>query len=278
MVSKMKWAAPTTYEAINVLSENGYDGVEWMLGYHFKSPSELRELVKKTRSKDLQVSNIMCWQDLVTNDRKVRKLRVSTLCKYISEAAALNIPILNVFTGPIGWVPEHEKVGRDISEQKAWNSVIESFSEIVGTAEKNQVVMTVEAVFGMLVHDYYSMKEFLSHFDSDFLAVNLDPSHLALYGNDPAWALSRFGQKVKHIHVKDVFGKPGVLGEDFYFPFLGEGVVDWKSFFRELRQIDYSGFLSLEFENEHYLNNVCDGDWRIAAKRSLTHLEHLLNS
>jgi sugar phosphate isomerase/epimerase len=127
------------------------------------------------------------------------------------------------------------------------------------------VIVTVEPVFGMLVHDYYTVRELLGYFDSKHLGVNLDPSHFALYGNDVAWSVRRLGKRVKHVHVKDAFGRPGVFGETFYFPFLGEGVVDWRAFFAALREVDYQGFLSLEFENDSYFNNVCDGDWSVAA-------------
>jgi sugar phosphate isomerase/epimerase len=129
----------------------------------------------------------------------------------------------------------------------------------------------------MLVHDYYTIRELLDHFDSKNLAVNLDPSHLILYENDPAWALSRLGARVKHVHVKDAIGRAGALGETFVFPFLGEGAVDWKEFFKALRGVNYAGYLSLEFENETYLNNVCDGDWKVAARESRKRLFKLLS-
>lgn len=279
MISKMKWSAPATGEAIKVLEEEGFDGVEWMLGHHFNSVGELTALAEKTRRRrKLQVSNIMCWQDFVTKDGTSGKRRVAAIEKYIRAASALEIPILNVFTGPMTWNPDHEKIGRDISEERAWNAVKESFSSIVEAAEKNNVVITVEAVFGMLVHDYYTMRELLSYFNSENLAVNLDPSQLALYGNDPAWAITRLGTKVRHVHVKDAAGKAGVLGEDFNFPFLGEGIVQWEPFFNALRSIGYSGFLSLEFENDSYLNNVCDGDWQVAARESKKRLAKFLKA
>ena len=276
MKSKMVWAAPRTDHAIEVLLKNGYDGVEWMLDKHFTNVRELETLVEKTRKKGLQVSNIMCWQDLVTTDDKVRSGRVKLLQNYLVSAGNLSIPVLNLFTGPMTWKPVHLKIGRDISEGRAWSLVVDCFSKLVESAEKNNVVVTVEAVFGMLVHDYYTMKELLGHFDSKNLGVNLDPSHLALYENDIPWAVSRLGQKIKHVHVKDAVGKPGTLGEDFVFPFLGEGVVQWREFFEALHSSNYSGYLSLEFENDVYLNNICDGDWAVAAEQSKARLEKFL--
>ncbi len=278
MDSKLHWTSARPDEAIRVLSKEGYDAVEWMLGYHFNSPEGLGEIVQKSREVNLDVSNIMCWQDLVTSSESERKKRIETLKTFISAAGELSIPVMNVFTGPMSWAAAYERIGTDISEEQAWRVVLEAFSQIVEAAERNDVVVTVEAVFGMLVHDYYTMKELLEHFDSRNLAVNLDPSHLALYGNDPAWAVGRLGSRIKHVHVKDAIGRPGVLGESFAFPFLGEGMVDWYAFFAALQKVEYSGYLSLEFENDVYLNNVCNGDWKIAAKEAKVRLAKFLEA
>jgi sugar phosphate isomerase/epimerase len=276
MTSPGRWNAPRPEEAISVLRRAGYDGVEWMLDRHFRTVEELRELVARTRKGKLQVSNIMCWQDLVTTDRKSRERRTQTLKDMVACAGELDVPVMNVFTGPMTWNSEFAKIGKDISEGEAWKSVVGSLSEVVEVAEKSGVIVTVEPVFGMLVHDYYTVRELLGYFDSKYLGVNVDPSHFALYDNDIAWSVRRLGKRVKHVHVKDAFGKPGVFGETFYFPFLGEGVVDWRAFFAALRDVGYQGFLSLEFENDIYLNNVCDGDWSVAAVKLRERLDGFL--
>jgi sugar phosphate isomerase/epimerase len=265
MVSPAVWKAPGTSEAMSVLKEAGYDGVEWMLGQHFQDAAGLRKLVAETRRKGLDVSDAMCWQDFVTLDKDVRRKRVATQKEMIAATAASQVPIVNMFTGPMTWDPKALRLGKDISEGAAWSSVIDALSDLVEFAEKEGVTLTIEPVFGMVVHDYYTVRELLSYFKSDHIAVNLDPSHFVLYGNDPVWAVSRLGRRIRHVHVKDAFGKPGGFGETFSFPFLGEGLIDWKGFFRELMKTGYQGFLSLEFENDIYLRNVCDGDWRKAA-------------
>ena len=249
-----------------------------MLHYHFNSTSELKRLVDETRGNHLQISNIMCWEDLVTTNENSRTKSVTTLKQYLSAAHEMAIPVMNVFTGPMTWIQNSAKIGEDISEEVAWAIVTDAFSEIVETAEKNDIIVTVEAVFGMLVHDYYTMKEFLAYFDSKHLAVNLDPSHLALYGNDPSFAVRRLGKRIRHVHVKDSFGKPGALGKDFEFPILGEGMVDWQRFFTCLKEVDYDGYLSLEFENDTYLRNVCNGDWTKVAIESKKRLHAFLDS
>jgi sugar phosphate isomerase/epimerase len=276
MTATARWQSPATGEAIRVLKGAGYEGVEWMLGQHFKDASALKELVSRTRASGMAVSNIMCWQDLVTADPAVRGRRVSTLRAMAAAAGELGIPVMNVFTGPMTWNSVYEKVGRDITEGEAWRAVAGSLSSVLEAAEKAGVCVTVEPVFGMLVHDYYTLKELLGQVDSKYLGVNVDPSHFALYGNDVAWSVRQLGSRVRHVHVKDAFGTPVTFGETFNFPFLGEGMVDWPGFFEALKAIDYQGFLSLEFENDRYLNNVCGGDWSKAAVQLKQRAETLL--
>jgi len=276
MVATAQWRHVPVDEAIPVLKGAGYDGVEWMFGQHFSDARELKAITGRTRASGLAVSNIMCWQDLVTRDQEAREASVKTLRRMVAAAGELDIPVMNTFTGPMTWNPGAARIGKDISEGEAWKAVTESLSSVVETAEKAKVVVTIEPVFGMLVHDYYTLKELLGRLDSRYLGVNVDPSHFALYGNDTAWAVRMLGDKVRHVHVKDVFGRPGVFGETFTFPFLGEGIIDWPGFFGALKEIDYQGFLSLEFENDSYLNNVCDGDWAKAAVQLRERADKLL--
>jgi len=267
----------STDEAIDTLKQAGYDGVEWNLRLHVKTPANLKPLAEKTRRRNLEVCGLMASQDLVTKDDNLRKQRVDIIKKCIEAAKEASVAKVNVFTGPAEWAPDAAKIGQDITEGQAWTVVTDAFSDIVETAEKNSVTLTLEAAFGMLVHDYYTLQEFLRNFNSKQLAVTMDPSHLALYGNDPAWAVKRLGHKIKHVHMKDVIGKPGRLGESFTFPLLGDGIIDWKNFLNALREIDYDGFLSVEFEADNYLRSIWGGVWSKAAEASKRQLDQLTN-
>jgi sugar phosphate isomerase/epimerase len=266
-------------EAIDVLSRYGYAGVEWIGYLHFNTQDELKTLADLTRKNGLEVANIMCSSDLVVPDDTKRAERVKYTVDKIVAARYASIDKVNLFSGPAEWDPSAQKIGKDFKEGAAWKNLVESFTTIVDAAEKNDVTITFEAAFGMLVHDFYTLQEFLSYFNSKNLTVNMDPSHMILYGNDVGYAVRRLGKRIKHVHLKDAVGKPGIQNENFMFPMLGEGVTDWKDFFDALKEVGYDGFLSVEFEAENYLKNVWQGDWTKAAQASkeqldrITHLE-----
>lgn len=258
---------------VETLKELGYEGVEWTLA-HFnprtKTPSELQRLVEITRQAGLEVSEVVVQQDFVTRDEAVRRERIDLVKDCIRAAADTGVLALNLFTGPAPWDPHAPQLGRDLSEGQAWALVQSAFAEIVPLATEHKVYLAVEAVFGHTCREFYTLRFLLDAFPSPYLAVNMDPSHLALYGNDVAWAVEQLAGKIVHVHLKDVVGKPGGLpGETFQFPLLGEGIIDWGAFFGALDRIGYEGYCSVEFEAFRYAHLVLKDDPVKAAALSM---------
>ena len=83
---------------------------------------------------------------------------------------------------------------------------------------------------------------------TDNLGVNLDTANLILYGRaNPVDALDVFGRFVRNIHAKD--GKYPTNGHDLGEQTrLGEGKVDFRAFFKKLKELDYDSFVTIERE------------------------------
>lgn len=261
------------------LAETGYGGVEWTLAHfdpHRMSPKQLSDLVELTHSRGLQISDIVVQQDLVSLDESVRKDRIALVKECIKAGADCGIVIINLFSGPAPWDPTAPVLGKDIQQGEAWEMVWRAFDEFLPIAEQHNVTLAVEAVFEMLCRDYYTLLPLMNRYDSECLGVVMDPSHYALYRNDLRWAISQWGKRIKHVHLKDVIGVPGPIGDTFMFPLLGEGVIDWKSFSAALDEVGYEGWMSVEFESFNYYNSVLDGDPAAAAKLSMEAVKRLL--
>jgi len=261
------------------LSRIGYKGVGWTLA-HFnprqKSPEALENLIKETHNYEMEVGEIVVQQDFVSLDENVRRDRINLTKESIQAAGEAGAKVINVFTGPAPWDPKAPRIPRDLSQGEAWDIVLDAFEEILKVAEKYKVYIAVEGVFGHLCHDYYTTKPLIDHFDSEYLGINMDPSHGSLYGNDIPWVVKQWSDKIKHVHLKDAIGVPGENGRDFMFPLLGEGMIDWSAFFNALDEIGYKGFLSVEFESFKYYRVILEGDPVRAAELSMEQLKKLL--
>lgn len=194
------------------------------------------------------------------------RLRAAENMKNAARAAALfGVCIVNGFTGsPIWkylfyWRPDMAQVidqgYRFFAE--AWNPILDVFDEQgvqfalevhpteiafdIATAEKTLQAIARRKAFGF----------------------NYDPSHLGYQGVDYTRFIRKFGDRIYHCHMKDVYWSPqpaeaGVFGGhlDFgdsrrcwNFRSLGRGSINFEEIIRALNDMGYTGPLSVEWED-----------------------------
>ena len=71
-----------------------------------------------------------------------------------------------------------------------------------------------------------------------------DPAHYHVRGDSVLDAYLALGDKVKHMHAKDARGDR----ENFGFPPLGDGDVDFKGLIRAMVANGFDGYVSVEYE------------------------------
>jgi sugar phosphate isomerase/epimerase len=269
-------------KVVGTLFEQGYQAVSWPL-YWFdperKNDEDRKKLVKSTTDRGMVVSEWVVQIDYISRDFEVRRSRVNHTLDILRALACLEVRApVNLFTGPAPWDPTAPRLGKEISEGQAWNMLYSAFDQIIPEAEKLGLTLAIEPVFGHLVHEYYTLRELLHHYQSDHLCVNFDPSHGVLYGNDTPWVISQLGNKIVHVHIKDAVGKPGGLpGETFEFPLIGEGQVPWNEMFKALDEINYRGCLTVEFEAFKYYESILRNNPEAASQLSMDNIRQILS-
>ena len=139
----------------------------------------------------------------------------------------------------IGFVP-HD-VNSD--DYKGMVAAIQSFCDYLKANGQRQHLETGQEKAENLL-------EFLKTVDRDNIFINFDPANLILYGmGSPIESLKKVAQYVRSCHCKDALattGKPGVdWGTEVPF---GQGQVDAKLFIQTLKDIGYTGPLTIERE------------------------------
>jgi sugar phosphate isomerase/epimerase len=93
------------------------------------------------------------------------------------------------------------------------------------------------------------LMEFIAKVGSERLKINFDPANMILYGTgEPIEALRKVAPHVRSVHCKDATwsDKPGeTWGAEVP---LGKGDVDIKAYLTTLKEIGYSGALTIERE------------------------------
>ncbi|MHC4675572.1 MAG: sugar phosphate isomerase/epimerase family protein, partial [Planctomycetota bacterium] len=263
-------------KVVESLKKLGYEGIEWSTKHiDVNNPLPgLRELAGRTRDAGLEVSRISTLEDLVCPNDNERKKRIDRIIRVIEAAGECGISNVGVMPGPFAWRASAPKVGKNITESKAWDLVFEAYEAFGKAAKAAGVITSTEAVFGMIAHDFYTHKFMMDKLDSSVHKVNHDPSHGILYGNlDVGWVIRQWGDRIGHVHLKDAVGIPE-RGK-FLFPLLGEGMVNWGAFFKALDDIGYERFCSVEFESFSYYQKILKGDPEAAARISIENVKAL---
>lgn len=96
---------------------------------------------------------------------------------------------------------------------------------------------------------------------SDAVGLLVDTGHMTFAGGDPMALLKRWSSRVNHVHCKDI--RPAVLKDALNrdLPFLkavlnglftvpGDGSIDYYAVLKELKAMNYSGWIVVEAEQD----------------------------
>lgn len=127
-----------------------------------------------------------------------------------------------------------------------WNRLLDALRVILDTGDKLGVTLLLECASlpGCLVHNLALMQRLLAEPGLDSLQVLFDPAHYHVRGDSVDGAFRALASRIRHVHAKDAAG----WVEDFEFPPLGQGEIDFGQLFRTMAELDYPGYVALEYE------------------------------
>ena len=193
-------------------------------------------------------------------------------------AANLGVRVVNGFTGSAIWhlLYSFPPVSEETIQEgyadfaRRWHPILDAFDDA-------GVRFALEVHPTEMAFDSVTAQRALDALDGrDAFGFNYDPSHLAYQGVDCVDFIRRFGPRVHHVHMKDVWWSDvprasGVFGghlpfgdADRFWDFrsLGRGRVPFEEVIRALDRIGYDGPLSVEWEDsgmdrEHGAAEAC---------------------
>jgi sugar phosphate isomerase/epimerase len=124
-----------------------------------------------------------------------------------------------------------------------WEQYVEAIRECADYAQSIGVRYSLEPHPFRYGANTEGLVRLLEAVDSPALGVNFDPSHLFPVGDIPHVSLYRLAPQVMHCHFSDNDGETNVHWRP------GKGKIDWESVLRALKDTDFDGVISLEFED-----------------------------
>lgn len=215
-------------------------------------------------------ADLLVWEAMISADPSTRDKAVAENTAYIEKVAACGVR--NLF---FVMLPENEQLER----KENFEHMNASFAKLMPVLEANNARLVIEGWpgRGSLVCTPETYRAFFAAMDSPAAGVNYDPSHLIRMGIDPIRFLREFIDAVGHVHAKDTellderryelgtelpaaFAKdPGFGGTAWRYTIPGHGVFRWTTAFKILADAEYSGYVSIELEDENF-NGTTEGE------------------
>jgi inosose dehydratase len=173
----------------------------------------------------------------------------SQILKAVKIAAAIGVEHIVTSEGD-----PNTEFGHGLSEGEAIFSIAEKLHEPLRMAADYGVKILIEP-HGKYSDSVAHMEKILDRCNSEALGVNLDTGNLWLGGGDPIEMIEVFGEKIEHVHWKDlpeefVAQRGTIYGCGMSLIELGKGVIGIEEIYRKLESIGFDGYTTLEVAGE----------------------------
>jgi len=261
------WAAANGFESLEVCcwpSDAGparrYGGI-CHVDVDGLTQAQADQIVADLSAKGLSISGLGYYPNPLHPDAGHRAAVISHLLKVITAASMMEVPVVNTFIGADG----------SRTQEENWEDAKTVWPEIVAHATSLGVKIAIEncpMIFSLdewpsghnVAHTPHIWRQMFEEFGPT-VGMNLDPSHLVWQMIDIERVINEFGDRIYHVHAKDLeideegLYEHGIMsaGMGWQVPRLpGLGDVDWPAFMSALYRAGYTGDITIEHEDRQF--------------------------
>lgn len=244
------------FEFIEKASELGFESVMLMakrphLSVLDTPPVQLLEIKQRLKDQGLQVACLAGYTDFTLGSERpdipLREMQILYVREMARLASELRCPLIRVFTGYS--TPQ-------VTYDQQWNWCVDSLRECARQAADFGVTIGVQNHHDNAVH-HDALLDLIREIDHPQCQVMFDAWAPALQGVDPVAGVQSLARHIVHTTVADYVRRPRYK----YLPQLvnyapepdsiravpmGEGFIDYASFFKALQQTGYTGAVAYE--------------------------------
>ena len=231
-------------KCIDLAAEQGFDGVEILqVQMDDFSNAYAQKLKRHAFLNGIPLMGLSTHQDFVDPDRYVRRHNVEQTIFYVQQASSMGIPTIRINTGRWGTSKNFDELMKNkgieprldgFTDDDGYKWVIDSVEKLIPAAERYGVILGLENHWGLGLTPEGVMK-IVDAIDSPWLQVTLDTGNFL---EDPYPKQEMLAPKTVLLQAKTYYGGGRWYTLD----------IDYARVAKTLREADFKGWISLEFE------------------------------
>src|ERR1019366_2863589 len=246
------------FQWIEMAADLSIDGLELYDGFLESFDEPYLEKVREALARHHLEMPMMCYSpDFTQPSAEARRNEVEKQKRVVDVTARLGGRFCRVLSG---------QRRPEVSRQQGVQWVVECIREAMEYSQARGVVLNIENHYkdNFWAHPEFAQKqdvflEIVNAIDSPWFGVQFDPSNAIVAGEDPLELLEKLKHRVVSMHASDRHLQPGHTLEELramedsvgYASILAHGVIgqgmnDYPSIFRTLREVGFDGWVSIE--------------------------------
>jgi inosose dehydratase len=242
------------------LSEMALAGFEGCSIGH-KYPSDLTELKRALELRGLRASEPWVSTFFTINDMEEQTLRTFHEQMEIMKTLSGTDMVVAELGRAVHQQPVAVFANRPTLDGRQWDALAGGLNRLGQLAKDNGMRLCYHHHMGTCVMMRPDVDRLMDSTDPELVHLLLDTAHLAFAGDDPVALAQAHGDRIKHVHLKDV--RPEVVeqaranGWSFQdaikagvFTVPGDGAIDFAPIFDALAESDFDGWIVVEAEQD----------------------------
>lgn len=227
-----------------------------------KFPQDPAELKRVLAAKGLQLSSQ--WKGVIFADPALRQEELAAYRKHVEFLHSMGAK--HVVTCEIGGSPHADPRGLDSKEVQRltddqWKHMTDGLQQAGEICREHGMKLIYHYHASTVVEHVEEIDRLMEMTDPELVHLLFDTGHAYYGGTDPLSVLKKHHRRIPYVHLKDV--REDVLQRvkreaipfvdaviEGVFTVPGDGAIDFKPIFRELKERDYAGWMVIEAEQD----------------------------
>lgn len=245
----------TVFDVIQWISKNGGEHVEIApFKYDLEhNPDLIEAICRKVKEEGIVISNYCLPANFIKEDQRQYELEIERVKKHVQIAARLGVKRMR-----------HDVASRPISEctvqqlETDWEQLVYACRIVADYAAEYGITTSVEN-HGYHLQGSDRILRLIHAVDRPNFKITLDIGNFLCVDEDPVSAVKKTISYTSMVHLKDFYLRPSYKnpGEGWFQTssenylrgaIVGQGDIDIREIIKVIKQFEYDGYISIEFE------------------------------